>query len=1055
MKSFAFVLGLLLLPQLTADSIWIEGEDANIKNVFKHGWYDNVRKDGFSGKEWISHYHREKAGEMTFRFEVKQAGGYVFWLRANPLLATMSFRLDQADWTAIDFSRNKRGEMVVSPKPDHRNIAWVKVGSLELAAGEHSLSFRMHSKIANHGGIDCFCLTNEGFVPSGTMKPNVSATAKEKLAGPEDAIWIEGEDPTKSTFFRHGWYDRVRKDLMSGKQWHSHYNRNREGTASYDFRILKPDEYTLWWRGNVLLASVQYSLDGQEFKPIDLASDKRGEMMISDRPDHRSLAWVKVGKLKLERGNHNVTFKVNSKIANHGGIDCFCFVRIPFVPSGARKPTVMVDAEAGPSDWFGVFFDDDTFSNKSVIDMSHLVEAPAGKYGPLKRDGRHLKFEKAEKPVKFWGVGANINARQSPEKQTQRIRYLKKHGINMVRQHSVFGFLGPLQNGEFDRQKLDQWDWWSAELKRHGIYSTWSVFYPLLISEEDGYDPELFQELPSRHRGGELRSTSGLVNIEPKLQELQWAYLEKLLSHRNPYTGLRYVEEPALAVVEVHNEDCVFWHHPLNGLEAAQHPEIKNQRLLKHAARFRKRWCAWVKKRYGTDAAVKRAWGFLRRGESLQDGELGVYGGWELASDGPQRNKKEKRRAGDYVRFLTELQRSFYERREQQLRELGFKGVSVTTAWRAGGPASDPANLYCDTAMDMIDRHNYYGGGVGGHSIKAGKVNSGSQLVQPGAGLLSIGMYQVEDRPFAVTEWTCKPPNQWKLEAAPLFAFYGMGLQGWDASYHFLNGRTRLGEGWPNLSSYVTDTPHYIGQFPALAFALYHGHIQEAPLAAARRLKSDDLFLGIDPLSQDFTGGGYDAKELQGNLETPREVLAIGRVTVSFDGKRSEKVDFQRYWDVGAKTVRSLTDELLWDYGKQVVVLQTPKTQAVVGRAGGSSFDLPGASVAVKTPFVSLVFTPLDDQDLEASKHILITALAQDKQTGTQYNEDGTELLSIGGPPLLMEPVQATIRLKGAPPTEANVLDVYGVPTGKKVKLAGNAFTINGTYRTYYYEVKR
>ena len=888
MKSFAFVLGLLFLPQLPADSIWIEGEDADTKNVFKHGWYDNVRKDGFSGKEWVSHYHGEKAGEVTYRFEVKQAGSYAFWLRANPLLATMSFKLDRADWTAIDFSRNKRGEMVVSPKPDHRNIAWVKVGDLELAAGEHALAFRMHSKIANHGGIDCFCLTNEGFIPSGTMKPNV-----------------------------------------------------------------------------------------------------------------------------------------------------------------------MVDVEAGPSDWFAVFFDDDAFSDKSVIDMSHLVEAPAGKYGPLKRDGRHLRFEKAGKSVKFWGVGANLDARPSREKQTQRVRYLKKHGINMVRQHSVFGFLGPLQNGEFDRQKLDQWDWWSAELKKHGVYSTWSVFYPLLISEEDGYDPELFQELPGRRPGSNLRSTSGLVNIEPKLQELQWAYLKKLLSHRNPYTGLRYVEDPAVAVVEVHNEDCAFWHYPLNELEKAQHPEIKGQSLRKHAARFRKRWCAWVKEKYGTDAAVKRAWGFLRDGESLEKGELGIYGGWELASDGPQRNKKEKPRAGDFVRFLTEIQRSFYEQREQQLRELGFKGLSVTTAWRAGGPASDPANLYCDTAMDLIDRHNYYGGGAGGHGIKEGKVNNGSQLVQPGAGLLSIGMYQVEDRPFAVTEWTCMPPNQWKLEAAPLFAFYGMGLQGWDASYHFLNGRTRLGEGWPNLSSYVTDTPHYIGQFPALAFALYHDHIREAPIAAARRLKSDDLFLGIDPLSQDFTGGGYDAKELQGNLETPREVLGIGRVTVSFDGKQSEKVDFQQYWDAGAKTVRSLTNELVWDYGKQVVVLQTPKTQAIVGRAGGSSFDLPGVSVTVKTPFVSLIFTPLDDQNLEVSKRILVTALAQDKQTGTQYNEDGTELLSIGGPPLLMEPVQATIRLKGAPPAEVNVLDVYGVPTGKRVKLSGSTFTIDGTYRTYYYEVKR
>ena len=75
------------------------------------------------------------------------------------------------------------------------------------------------------------------------------------------------------------------------------------------------------------------------------------------------------------------------------------------------------------------------------------------------------------------------------------------------------------------------------------------------------------------------------------------------------------------------------------------------------------------------------------------------------------------------------------------------------------------------------------------------------------------------------------PPNMWKLEAAPLFAFYCLGLQGWDASYHFLNSRTRMGDGWPNLSKYVTDTPHYMGQFPALAFAVHKGHISEGSIA--------------------------------------------------------------------------------------------------------------------------------------------------------------------------------------------------------------------------------
>jgi hypothetical protein len=82
--------------------------------------------------------------------------------------------------------------------------------------------------------------------------------------------------------------------------------------------------------------------------------------------------------------------------------------------------------------------------------------------------------------------------------------------------------------------------------------------------------------------------------------------------------------------------------------------------------------------------------------------------------------------------------------------------------------------------------------------------------------------------------------------------------------------------------------------------------------------------------------------------------------------------------------------------------------------------------------------------------------MAQDIQSNARYSEDGKKLLTLGAPPLLMEPVQATIKLRGATPAAVNVLDVYGVPTGKTVKLeADGSFSINGTYETCYYEAKR
>jgi hypothetical protein len=739
------------------------------------------------------------------------------------------------------------------------------------------------------------------------------------------------------------------------------------------------------------------------------------------------------------------------------------FVNFPWAPTGIAKPTIAASAAAAPDAWFPVYPDDDAFSDRSIIDMRSLVDQttgiPAGKYGFVQRKGEALVFsDRPDAPVKFWGTCAGPAA--TPQLQEEQARFYVKYGINILRKHTVQAEVGLLRKTpgaserNFDARRLDAFDKWFSILKANGIYMDWSCFYPHDITPDDGYPADLYAELPDAGNGA--KSTSGLVNFMPQLQDAEWEWEKTLLLHKNPYTGLRYVDDPALAIIEVHNEDCIFFHSPLNTLAG--------DKLPRHTAILKKGWADWLKARYKDDAGLRRAWGAgMKQGDSVNNANMDIYGAWQLGAQGPDYGQPagvktaERQRMGDFIRYLAETQRAYYERRETRLRDLGYKGCTVTTAWHSGGPAADPANLWCDDSMDVIDRHNYFGGGAGGHGIAVGKVNNGTHLSQPGGGILASGFYQVEDKPFIMTEWTVLPPNQWKAEIAPLFAFYGMGLQGWDASFHFAGSRPRMGSGWPNMSSYVTETPHYIGQFPALAFALYHNHIEEAPPAAARRLSVDEIFRGYDALSQDFTGGGYDAKALKGNLATPEDVFAVGRVTVKIaDGlQRSMNVDWGKYWDQAAKVVRSITGQLTWDYGRRVVTVQTDKTQAVIGFAGGGDYDLPGVDVKVTTPFVSLIFTPLDDKPLVESAHILVTAMAQDRQTGARYNADGTELLDAGAPPLLMQPVQATLTFKGAPITSVKVVDIYGVPTAKDVAHEGNTVTIDGRYATYYYEVKR
>jgi len=903
----------------------------------------------------------------------------------------------------------------------------------------------------------------------------------------KEAIWIEGEDAASSSFNGHGWYrnTNIGKDLLSPGQpggpdgdWHVHFG-DSEAIATYRFSVTEGGAYTWWVRLNPFRNSNgggNYSYRYRStrgpwsaWETLD-TSDARDNMidLVDPGIDIRFIAWCYGAAFELPEGLYELQIRLSLRDGeqdNHGGIDVMALTNFSWAPTGVLAP----DANApdpGPGDWSALMVGPDPYSPDSIIDMSNLIDKPAGAHGFLKSAGKDFAFEDGT-PVKFWGIDASMTG--TVEAQQRQARFYAKHGINMVRQHPVEGVLGSLQKCGpqrcFDAQKLDRFDRWFSILKNQGIHMTWSIFYHHVVLPDQGIDPALYNELPASGAG---KDTYGLATFVEEYQDSQWQYAKALLNHVNPYTGLAYKDDPALAIVEARNEDSIFFHNPLGD------SFVKGRTYPHHAARLKKMWQQWVKGTYGDDRALAAAWGAGRRTttrynddgsvqsrpDSVNEANMAMYAAWEMEADGPFSNKNaEKKRMGDFIRFLAEMQRKTYATYQQRLRELGYKAVVVSTAWRAGGPAASAANLWTDDAVDAIDRHNYSGGGAGGHGITTGSVNNETHLTRPGRGILSSGLWQVEDKPFIMTEWTQKPPNQWKAEIAPLMAFYGMGLQGWDASYHFAGSRSYMGNGWPSMNSYVTETPHYIGQFPALAFAIYNNHFDEGSIVAARRLATDNIFAGIDALQQIQGRSGYDESELLGQGNIPVEALAIGRVTLKIeDGQApSQLASLSGWWDRATQTVRSNTGQLAWDYARRVVVVQSDKTQGIIGFAAGETYDLPGVTIRnIDTPFVSLLLTPLDNRPLVESEHILITAMARDKQYGATYNNDGTELLDAGGPPLLLEPVQATISIKGGPLASVKVVDVYGVPTDLDVhRDIDNTFRIDGRYASYYYEVTR
>ncbi|HYW95700.1 MAG TPA: hypothetical protein VE870_08940, partial [Bacteroidales bacterium] len=210
-------------------------------------------------------------------------------------------------------------------------------------------------------------------------------------------------------------------------------------------------------------------------------------------------------------------------------------------------------------DWFP-FQTDDDFSS-SVIDMSSWLDKPAGKHGFLDMEGDNFVFEDGT-PVKFWGVNI-ADFRVYVDKQTSEkwAGYLAKYGVNAVRFHkwTWSGYRDLDTSTYIEPTLLDKLDYFDSQLKERGIYFGWSHIYGHRPQPGDSSKLLAYDEIEKAGSGHLQGSTIGLVNFAPDLQDLNIELTVNLLNHVNPYTGKRYADDPALAYIELQNEDDIFF----------------------------------------------------------------------------------------------------------------------------------------------------------------------------------------------------------------------------------------------------------------------------------------------------------------------------------------------------------------------------------------------------------------------------------------------------------------------------------------------------------------
>ncbi len=238
----------------------------------------------------------------------------------------------------------------------------------------------------------------------------------------------------------------------------------------------------------------------------------------------------------------------------------------------------------------------------SALDTRALNRGPAD--APISvRDGQYVNADGQR--VRFWG--ANLSSGENfldADSAVRMARRLAKGGINIVRLHHLDNNWSVASRGSIwspddpgriavDPQQLDKLFRLVAELKKEGIYSNVNLKVSRTLSVADGF-PETITQLPQFQKRVDY--------YDARMIELQKDYARQVLGTRNPYTGLTLAEDPAVAIVEINNENSLLGMRTRDvGRDLHLFPDPFKSDLAK-------KWNAWLTEKYPVRATLEATW---------------------------------------------------------------------------------------------------------------------------------------------------------------------------------------------------------------------------------------------------------------------------------------------------------------------------------------------------------------------------------------------------------------------------------------------------------------
>jgi len=231
----------------------------------------------------------------------------------------------------------------------------------------------------------------------------------------------------------------------------------------------------------------------------------------------------------------------------------------------------------------------------NVRTWAGVSDSPAGANGFISVQGDHF-VDGNGKEIRF--IGTNIGMKGCfPEHNLvdSLAAELSRYGINICRIHYSSlkrpqnGY--PVQDSFIEPVQLEKFDYLFSKLKEHGIY----VYFQLNIARHFGRNNgfENANKLPYYN--------NGIDNIDYRMIQMQKRFHKEILNHVNPYTGLAYKDDPAIATMELANENSIIyaWFSKKHNFPFIVEP---------YRSQIREMWNNYLIGKYADTQTLRKAW---------------------------------------------------------------------------------------------------------------------------------------------------------------------------------------------------------------------------------------------------------------------------------------------------------------------------------------------------------------------------------------------------------------------------------------------------------------